>query len=83
MDTLRIGVNITSREKQILRLIAMEYSTAEVSAMLGISARTVETHRKNINRKANVKTLVGLTKYAIKLGMLSDFSYLPGRKSRK
>ena len=83
MDTLRAGVNITSREKQILRLIAMEFSTAEISAMLSISARTVETHRKNINRKTKAKTLAGLTKYAIKLGLIDEFCYQPDKRKRK
>ncbi|MDY0104295.1 MAG: LuxR C-terminal-related transcriptional regulator [Lentimicrobium sp.] len=83
MDYSLIEINVTSREKQILRLIAREYSTFEISAMLQISSRTVETHRKNINRKTNVKTLAGLTKYAIKLGLLEDFSYLPGKSREK
>lgn len=83
MDHLRIEKNVTSREKQILLLIAKEHSTVEISSMLQISARTVETHRKNINRKTNVKTLAGLTKYAIKLGLLEDFSYLPEKKKQK
>lgn len=83
MDYSRIEKNVTSREKQILVLIATEYSTVEISSLLQISARTVETHRKNINRKTNVKTLAGLTKYAIKLGLLKDFSYLSDRKKQK
>ncbi len=83
MDYSLIEINVTSREKQILRLIAREYSTFEISVMLQISSRTVETHRKNINRKTNVKTLAGLTKYAIKLGLLEDFSYLPAKNRKK
>ena len=83
MDHSLTEIKVTSREKQILRLIAREYNTAEISAMLQISSRTVETHRKNINRKTNVKTLAGLTKYAIKLGLLEDFSYLPEKKRQK
>lgn len=83
METLQVGMNITSREKQILRLIAKELSTAEISAMLSISMRTVETHRKNIYRKTKVKTLVGLAKYAIKLGLLNDFSYQPDKRKQK
>lgn len=83
MDHSQTKINVTSREKQILWLIAQEYSTADISAMLQISSRTVETHRKNINRKTNVKTLAGLTKYAIKLGLLEDFSYLPEKRRGK
>ncbi|MFH1121651.1 MAG: helix-turn-helix transcriptional regulator [Bacteroidota bacterium] len=69
--------NITIREKQILRLVACEYSTVEISSILRISVRTVETHRKNILRKINSKSLVGLTKHAIKLGLLEEFTYTP------
>ena len=83
MDALRLDVKITSREKQILRLIATELSTAEISVMLRISSRTVETHRKNINRKTKSKTLAGLTKYAIKLGLLEEFCYQPDKGKRK
>lgn len=70
-------VTITSREKQILRLVACEYSTPEISAMLHISVRTVETHRKNILRKTRSKSLVGLTKQAIRLGLIEGFYYNP------
>lgn len=83
MEHTRSEINITSREKQVLRLIAREYNTAEISSLLQISKRTVETHRKNINRKANVRSLAGLTKYAIKLGLLNDFGYLPALQSNK
>ncbi|MBL7905960.1 MAG: hypothetical protein JNL22_13135 [Bacteroidales bacterium] len=68
---------ITAREKQVLSLVAREFNTTEISAMLSISARTVETHRKNILRKTNSRSLVGLTKQAIRLGLLEDFVFKP------
>ncbi len=77
MDQSNINSNITTREKQVLRLVAREYSTLEISGLLRISVRTVETHRKNILRKINSKSLVGLTKHAIKLGLLEEFVYKP------
>lgn len=77
MDQTEISSNITSREKQILSLVAREYSTNEISSLLKISARTVETHRKNILRKINSKSLVGLTKHAIKLGLVEEFIFKP------
>jgi DNA-binding NarL/FixJ family response regulator len=58
-------VTLTIREKEILELIAKEYSNAQIADTLFISERTVETHRKNIFRKTNTKTVVGLIKYAI------------------
>jgi two-component system, NarL family, nitrate/nitrite response regulator NarL len=58
-------VQMTEREKEIIQLIAKEYSNARIGETLFISERTVETHRKNIFRKANTKTVVGLIKFAI------------------
>lgn len=56
---------LTERELEILRLIASEYSNAQIAEQLFISERTVETHRKNMLRKTNNKTIVGLLKYAL------------------
>jgi len=58
-------VHFTEREKEIMQLIAREYSNAKIGETLFISERTVETHRKNIFRKANTKTVIGLMKFAI------------------
>ncbi len=55
---------LTERERDVLRLIAKEYSNKEIAEELFISERTVETHRKNIFRKTNTTSLVGLIKYA-------------------
>jgi DNA-binding CsgD family transcriptional regulator len=68
---------ITPREKEVLRLVVSELTTTEISVILRISSRTVETHRKNIIKKLNSKSLVALTKYAIMLGMIDDFIYTP------
>ena len=58
-------VHLTEREKEIIKLIAQELSNAKIGELLFISERTVETHRKNIFRKTETKTVVGLIKYAI------------------
>lgn len=55
---------LTDREREILRLIAKEYSNKMIAEKLIISERTVETHRKNIFRKTKTSSLVGLIKYA-------------------
>lgn len=57
--------HLTPREKEIIKLIAQEYSNAMIAESLFISERTVETHRKNIFRKTNTKNIVGLIKYAM------------------
>jgi DNA-binding NarL/FixJ family response regulator len=56
---------LTERELEILKLISQELSNAEIASTLFISERTVETHRKNMLRKTNNKTIVGLLKYAL------------------
>lgn len=56
---------LTDRELEILKLIAGEMSNAQIAETLFISERTVETHRKNMLRKTNNKTIVGLLKYAL------------------
>ncbi|MBN8576917.1 MAG: response regulator transcription factor [Cytophagales bacterium] len=55
---------LTTREREVLNLIAKEFSNKQIADKLFISERTVETHRKNIFRKTNTGTLVGLIKYA-------------------
>jgi DNA-binding NarL/FixJ family response regulator len=57
--------HLTEREIEIVKLISQELSNNEIGKKLCISERTVETHRKNIYRKTNTKTIVGLIKYAV------------------
>jgi two-component system nitrate/nitrite response regulator NarL len=61
---------LTDREREILRLIAKEFSNKQMAEKLFISERTVETHRKNIFRKTNTNTLVGLMKFAFENNMV-------------
>jgi len=55
---------LTERELEILKLITKEYSNKQIADALHISERTVETHRKNIFRKTETSSIVGLIKYA-------------------
>lgn len=64
-------VTLTTRETEILRLVAEEKSNQTIAAALFISERTVETHRKNILTKTNCKSVVGLIQYAIKHKLLA------------
>ncbi len=66
----RYEIPLTRREKDILQLIAEEFSNPEIAAQLCISLRTVETHRQNIVHKLRVKNTVGLVKEAIKRGLI-------------
>lgn len=62
--------HLTSREIEILRLITLEKSTSEIAEMLFISVSTVETHRANLMKKLNVKSAIGMVKFAIKHGLV-------------
>ncbi|MBL0183492.1 MAG: response regulator transcription factor [Chitinophagaceae bacterium] len=57
-------VNLTAREIEIIRLIEKEMSNKQIAEKLFLSERTVETHRKNIFRKTNTASVIGLVKYA-------------------
>ncbi|RPI45191.1 MAG: DNA-binding response regulator [Bacteroidetes bacterium] len=56
---------ITPREKEIVRLISMGYTNKQIAEKLFISTHTVTTHRKNITGKLGIKSVSGLTVYAI------------------
>jgi two-component system, NarL family, nitrate/nitrite response regulator NarL len=56
--------HLTARETEIIRLIEKEYNNKQIAEALFISERTVETHRKNIFRKTNTNSVIGLVKYA-------------------
>lgn len=58
------GKLLTDREREILKLIAKEYTNKDIAEELFISERTVETHRKNIFKKTATNSLVGLIKFA-------------------
>jgi DNA-binding NarL/FixJ family response regulator len=66
-----LGVPLTNREIEILKLISQEYSGKEIGEELFISASTVETHRKNLIKKLNVKNTIGLVKYALKHNLIN------------
>lgn len=61
---------LTSREQTILLELAQGKSNKGVAGTLGISVRTVETHRKNIKRKLGISSTAGLTRYAMEHGVL-------------
>ena len=60
---------LTGRELDVLKLLADGFSNKAVAAKLGISVRTAETHREHLSGKLAIKTLSGLTKYAIAQGL--------------
>jgi DNA-binding NarL/FixJ family response regulator len=61
---------LSAREIEVLRLIAQECSNGEIAEKLFISIRTVDTHRRNILEKLQVKNTAGLVKYAIEKAII-------------
>jgi DNA-binding NarL/FixJ family response regulator len=61
---------LTSREREIAQLLAEGKTNKEVAAALGISAKTVETHRANIMLKLNIHSITDLVHYAIRNKMI-------------
>lgn len=59
------NTGISTREKEIIRLVALGKTNKEIADELFISAHTVITHRKNISQKLGIKTIAGLTMYAL------------------
>ncbi|MEY2999829.1 MAG: hypothetical protein RL648_43 [Verrucomicrobiota bacterium] len=56
---------LTSREREILQLIAESYSTREIAARLDISIKTADNHRTNLMRKLDLHNIASLTRFAI------------------
>ena len=61
---------LTARERQVLVGIAQGHTNREIAAQLGISHRTVETHRESLMRKLGVRTVAGLTRLALEAGLV-------------
>ena len=57
---------LSAREIDVLKLVAQEYSTNEIADLLFVSVNTVESHRKSLMKKLDVKNVVGLIKFAMR-----------------
>jgi two-component system, NarL family, response regulator NreC len=61
---------LTARERQVLQLIAEGKSTKDVGAILGISAKTAESHRSRLMRKLDIHETASLVLYAVRRGII-------------
>jgi DNA-binding NarL/FixJ family response regulator len=68
-DLLAANPSLSAREREVLQMIAEGRNTKEIADALFISVKTVETHRKNIMEKTNLRTVAKLVKYAIRNGL--------------
>jgi DNA-binding NarL/FixJ family response regulator len=62
---------LTARQREILQLIAESLGTKEIAYRLGVSAKTVETHRRELMQRLNIHDVPGLVRYAIRNGIVS------------
>jgi DNA-binding NarL/FixJ family response regulator len=62
---------LTSRERQVVQLVAEGKSTKQVAALLGISSKTAEFHRSRVMKKLDVHDVAGLVRYAIREGLIT------------
>jgi DNA-binding NarL/FixJ family response regulator len=66
------GTALTPRQREILQLIAEGRSTREIAQRLHVSVKTVETHRAQLMDRLGIRDVAGLTRYAIRIGLVSD-----------
>ena len=64
------SIELTSREAEVLQLIAEGFSNKQIAAELCISIKTVEKHRQQVMNKLNIHDVAGLTRYAISKGLV-------------
>lgn len=64
-----LKIDLSDREKEIIRMICKQMSTAEIASALSISENTVKTHRTHIMRKLEVDNVVGVAIYAVRAGI--------------
>src|SRR5437588_100544 len=62
---------LTSRERQVVQLVAEGKSTKQVAALLGITLKTAEFHRARVMKKLDVHDVAGLVRYAIREGLIA------------
>ncbi len=64
--------SLSSRQREILQLIAEGRSTKQIAARLGVSIKTVETHRAQLMQRLDIHGLAGLVRFAVRHGVVSE-----------
>jgi DNA-binding NarL/FixJ family response regulator len=72
VETSRDGGGLTSREREVLQLLAEGKLIKEIAAVLNVSPRTVEFHKNNIVAKTGLRSNAELGRYAAKIGLITD-----------
>jgi DNA-binding NarL/FixJ family response regulator len=63
---------LTSREREVLQLVAEGKTTKEIAAILNVSVKTADAHRTRLMQKLDIHDIAGLTRCAIRLGLVQD-----------
>ncbi|MCS5674310.1 MAG: response regulator transcription factor [Acidimicrobiales bacterium] len=61
---------LTDREREVLQLIAEGLSSKEIAGMLGVSLKTIDSHRSNLMQKLDIHKVSGLVRFAIRAGLV-------------
>lgn len=72
-DDDRAGDALTSREREVIQLLAEGKTSKEVAVTLNLSVKTAETHRTNLMRKLGLHSVADLTRYAVRNGIVQVF----------
>jgi DNA-binding NarL/FixJ family response regulator len=72
-------LQLTTRQREVLQMIAEGVSTKMIAQRLNLSAKTVETHRAQLMERLNIHDIAGLVRYAIKMGLISIEEERPTR----
>jgi DNA-binding NarL/FixJ family response regulator len=64
---------LTTREREVIQLLAEGKTSKEVAVALNLSVKTAETHRTNLMRKLDLHSIADLTRYAVRNGIVQVF----------
>ncbi len=68
----KLGLRLTSRENELIQLIAEGHANKQIALELGISVKTVEKHRQHLMDKLHIHDIAGLTRFAIATGIIES-----------
>ena len=72
-DVAVAGDSLTTREREVIQLLAEGKTSKEVAVALNLSVKTAETHRTNLMRKLDLHSVADLTRYAVRNGIVQVF----------
>jgi two-component system, NarL family, nitrate/nitrite response regulator NarL len=79
LPTCKDATHLTSREVEVLQLVAEGNANKETAQQLHVSVKTVEKHRQSLMEKLNIHETAGLTRYAVSAGIIDGTSHLTAR----